>query len=59
MKTLLTVTTLAAFTSSTFAKGKPDPKLPKEIQAMYCLVFEWKEPERHVGDRRQERTSST
>ena len=42
MKTLLALTTLAAVTSSAFAKGNPDPKLPKEIQGMYCLVGEWK-----------------
>jgi len=42
MKTLLALTTLAAVTSSAFANGKADPKLPKEIQGMYCLVGEWK-----------------
>ena len=42
MKTLLALTTIAAVTSSAFAKGNADPKLPKEIQGMYCLVGEWK-----------------
>ncbi|MGE0550531.1 MAG: hypothetical protein AB7O24_14110 [Kofleriaceae bacterium] len=35
-------TTLAALTSSAFAQGAPDPRLPKEIQPMYAMVGEWK-----------------
>jgi hypothetical protein len=37
----LTLTTLAALSSPALANGHPDPKLPKEVQAMYCLVGDW------------------
>jgi hypothetical protein len=43
MKTpLLALVAVTSITSTALAKGKADPKLPKEIQPMYCLVGEWK-----------------
>jgi len=43
MKTsLLAIAVATSVTSAALAKGNADPKLPKEIQAMYCLVGQWK-----------------
>jgi hypothetical protein len=41
MNTHRTVLALIALTSTALANGKVDPKLPKEIQPMYCLVGTW------------------
>jgi hypothetical protein len=37
----LAAAALAAVANPAFAKGNPDPKLPKEVQNMYCLVGDW------------------
>ena len=43
MKTsLLAFAAISSIASSAIAKGKVDPKLPKEIQPLYCMVGEWK-----------------
>jgi hypothetical protein len=42
MKTKLCALASIALVSTAAAKGNPDPKLPKEIQQMYCLVGDWK-----------------
>jgi hypothetical protein len=43
-KTTLGLTTVSALllASSAFAGRAPDPKLPKEIKDMYCLVGQWR-----------------
>ena len=43
LKMTLAVAALGALSLSVnaFAKGSPDPKLPKEVQDMYCLVGQW------------------
>lgn len=42
MKTLIAAALTTCLVSTAFANGNADPKLPKEIQPLYCLVGEWK-----------------
>src|SRR5678810_637065 len=42
MKASLLALAATTITSTVFAKGNADPKLPKETQPMYCLVGQWK-----------------
>lgn len=39
--TLITLTVLASLTAATSANPSTDPKLPKEVAAMNCLVGTW------------------
>lgn len=38
---LATVTALVSLASIAHAKGTPDPKLPKEVQPLHCMVGTW------------------
>jgi hypothetical protein len=38
---LATITALVSLTSIAHAKGTPDPKLPKEVQLLHCMVGAW------------------
>ena len=38
---LITLTVLASLTSTAVAKGNADPKLPKEVQPIHCMVGTW------------------
>jgi hypothetical protein len=39
--TLITLTVLSSLTAGALANPSTDPKLPKEVQAMHCLVGNW------------------
>jgi hypothetical protein len=39
--TLITLTVLASLSAPALAKGTADPKLPKEVQPIHCMVGTW------------------
>ncbi len=39
--TLITFAVLATLPTAALAKGSADPKLPKEVQAIHCMVGSW------------------